>query len=74
MSAAPVVNLVGSLLLGAMVFLVGWWGRRHVAALVPPTLPPDEREKRERTLRRGALTCQAVGVLFAVVGAVAVML
>lgn len=74
MNAVAVVNLVGSLLLGGMVFLVGLWGRRHAAVLVPMGLPPDARERRERSLRRGAVACQVVGVLFAVTGGVAAML
>lgn len=65
-----VVNIVGSLGIGLAVVLVGHWGCRHAADLVPPTLPVVERASREKTLRRGARVCQVVGVLFAAAGIV----
>lgn len=66
--SVAVVNIVGSVLIGAVVVLVGSWGARHAAQLAPSTLPADERASREKTLRRGARFCQVVGVLFAVAG------
>lgn len=44
---------------------VGWWGRRHAAALVPGSLAAEARARRIGSVRRGALACLAFGALFA---------
>jgi hypothetical protein len=41
------------------------WGLRNVTELVPAHSSPERRAKDERSLRRGARSCFAVGVLFA---------
>lgn len=45
------------------LFLVGLWGRRNAANLVPPTLGAEPREKKELELRRGAVTLIVLAVL-----------
>jgi hypothetical protein len=67
------VNLVGSLLLGAAVFLVGVWGRRNAVSLLPPSLPERDRERKVVVYRRGATACQVAGVLLAGVGVVSTL-
>ena len=47
---------------------LGAWGRRHAHELAPGSYPEEEREHRERVLRRGALTAQAVAVMFFISG------
>jgi hypothetical protein len=49
---------------GALLVVLGEWGVRHAAELAPAQLGEVEREHRQRTLRRGGRTCQAVGVVF----------
>jgi hypothetical protein len=63
-----VLSIAVSVLIGATAVLVGAWGRRHAARLVPSTLPADERARRERVLSRGGWACQIVGALFAAAG------
>ena len=67
------VNLIGSVLLGAAVFLVGVWGRRNATSLLPPSLPERDRARKATVYRRGATACQAVGVLLAGVGVVSTL-
>jgi ABC-type Fe3+ transport system permease subunit len=54
------------LVLAVSLFAIGRWGRRNAAGLVPSTLPPEVRQKRERSLLRGALTCQVLALFFVV--------
>lgn len=50
--------------LGAVVALVGYWGRSRALVLVPGHLEVYDREKRIRSLQRGGLACfVAAGVL-----------
>jgi len=49
---------------GALLVLLGEWGVRRVDVLVPVELGEDERERRQRVMRRGGRTCQVVGVVF----------
>jgi hypothetical protein len=51
------------LVLAAVLFLIGWWGRRNAAALVPPSLSAESRARKERELRRGAFALIGLGVL-----------
>lgn len=68
-----VASIIVSVFLGGMVVLIGVWGGRNAARLAPPTLPPGERDKRTRAMRRGAWACQVIGVLFAVAGVVSAL-
>lgn len=54
---------VGQLVVAASLFLLGCWGRRNADRLAPTTLGEEERAKRSRTYRLGALACQAVAGL-----------
>ncbi|PXY20629.1 hypothetical protein BA062_32475 [Prauserella flavalba] len=51
---------------GALV-LLGRWGRRN-ANRVPPWLSSRERERRSRTMRRGARACYVVAAVLTVAG------
>lgn len=55
-------TMVGSqLALGAALALIGWWGRRNAPALARAG---PGHEQRATVLRRGALACQVVALLF----------
>jgi hypothetical protein len=58
--------MIGLLLVAgsAVLFLLGYWGRRNAEDLVPVSLDADERARRTRVLRRGSLACCAVAMLF----------
>lgn len=49
--------------LGAGVALLGHWGRSRVLVLVPDHLEVYDREKRIRSLQRGALACYAAAAV-----------
>lgn len=61
------------LVVACVLFPLGVWGRAQADDLVVDALPSDEREHRIAVLRRGALTCQVVAVVFGV-GAVLLLL
>lgn len=67
------VDLMASVVLGGMVFLVGLWGRRNADSLLPPTLPERDRARRASVYRRGARACQVVGVLLVGAGLLSVL-
>jgi hypothetical protein len=60
-SSAVMLSLAG------VVALLGRWGGRN-ADRVPSWLSPRERERRSRTMHRGARTCYVVAVLLTVIG------
>ncbi|MCU1679980.1 MAG: hypothetical protein JWQ81_719 [Amycolatopsis sp.] len=62
-----VAAIVVQLGVAAGLVLFGRWGRRNAAALAPASLPPAERERRERTTTRGAVACQVAGAAFAAI-------
>ena len=68
-----VADLVASVLLGGMVFLVGTWGLRNTDSLLPPALPQRDRARRATVYRRGARACQVVGVLLVGAGLLSVL-
>ena len=49
-------------------FPLGVWGRSRADTLVLPSVLGEDREHRVAVLRRGALTCQVLAVVFAVAG------
>lgn len=54
-----------ALLFGAVALvLVGTWGRRRAADLVPPGLAAEDRERQIRVIRRGARACFVTAGLF----------
>lgn len=60
-----IVFVIIQLTLAAALILVGAWGRANGHVLVPSSLPDEFQESRVRAIRRGALVCQILGVLFA---------
>jgi hypothetical protein len=54
-------------LLAVMMFAIGQWGRKRAATLVPPSLSTEEREKRARVYKRGAVVLQLTAVAFVLV-------
>jgi len=56
--------------LAAVCLAIGRWGRRNAADLVPTSMSAYGRAKQERSLRRGAWSLTAFGLLLAVLGAV----
>lgn len=65
---SEVADVFTCALVAAVLAPLGWWGFRNAETLAPVDLPEDERDRRERILRRGAVTAQAVAVLFLVAG------
>jgi hypothetical protein len=59
------VAIVVQLAVAAGLVLFGRWGARNAAVLAPASMPVDERQRRERATRRGAVACQVAGVAFA---------
>lgn len=47
---------------------LGVWGRGNAENLVAPAVLGEDRELRITVLRRGALTCQVLAVVFLLVG------
>ncbi|WP_131786044.1 hypothetical protein [Protofrankia symbiont of Coriaria ruscifolia] len=58
------------LVFAAAFFGIGRWGRRHAAELVPTSLSAEGQAKKERSLRRGAWSCQIIAVFFVLLGVV----
>lgn len=58
------LNVIVTAVLGLSLLGLGRWVRRRFAELVPPSLDEPERVRRAAVLRRGGITCQAVGWLF----------
>lgn len=58
-----VAEVVGLIVLAVAFVVFGHWARRHVDWMLPGTLSRDGREQKRRQYRRGATTCQVVGVL-----------
>lgn len=61
--------MIYNLVVGVMavgVFVVGHWGRRHVAELVPSTFTVAARDRKIRQYRRGSVVCQVVAVVLLV--------
>jgi hypothetical protein len=57
-----------SCVFAAAFFALARWGMRNAPRLVPASSTQQRREKDERSLRRGARSCFAVGVLFTLFG------
>ncbi len=56
------------LAVACVCFPLGVWGRNRSDTLVLPSVLGEDREHRVAVLRRGALTCQVLAVVFAVAG------
>lgn len=56
------------LAVACVLFPLGVWGRGRAETLVLPSVLGEDREHRVTVLRRGALTCQVLAVVFAIAG------
>jgi hypothetical protein len=63
-----ILDAVTCLVVACVLFPLGVWGRSSADNLVLPSVLGDDREHRVTVLRRGALTCQVLAVVFAVAG------
>ena len=52
------------LAVACVLFPLGVWGRGHADSLVVDAVQGEEREQRIAVLRRGAVTCQVLAVVF----------
>ncbi|WP_370250407.1 hypothetical protein [Nocardioides sp.] len=68
-----VLTVVGVPLLGALLLVGGWWGRRHADLLVGSQGAPDLRAHRRAGLMRGSLALAVAGVFMLVGGLGAAM-
>ncbi|MBW0101172.1 hypothetical protein [Pseudonocardia sp. KRD291] len=58
--------------LAAVLVVMGELGRRHAASLgLVPGMPDEHQEHRITVIRRGAIVCLAVGVVFALLAVAA---
>lgn len=48
---------------GVLLVCCGVWGGRNAASLPAARAAPDERQRREYVLRRGAFSCLLMGAL-----------
>lgn len=56
------------IVLGVLLGVLSLWGVRHASETVPVTLPEHDRLRRARVLRRGAVACGLLGVVFVTMG------
>ena len=61
------VDVVTCLVVACVLFPLGVWGRSQAENLVVDAVEGEERELRIAVLRRGALTCQVLAVVFTAV-------
>lgn len=57
-----------NIVLGVLLGVLSLWGVRHASETVPMALPEHEQLRRERVLRRGAVACGLLGVVFVAMG------
>lgn len=62
------ISGIVALVLAAVLLVVGRWGRRNAAGLVPSSLSASARQDKERVVRRGGTTCQIVATWFVLLG------
>ena len=56
------------LMVARVLFPLGVWGRAQAGDLVVDAVQGEERDRRIAVLRRGALTCQVLAVVFGLAG------
>lgn len=61
------LDVLTCLAVACVLFPLGVWGRYQAENLVVDAVEGEEREQRIAVLRRGALTCQVLAVVFAAV-------
>jgi hypothetical protein len=59
-----IVTVVFQIGMGALLVLLGQWGRRHSSELSRGIEDARERRRRATVVVRGSLACQAVGGIF----------
>jgi hypothetical protein len=59
------VSVAFQLGMGALLILLGRWGRSHAVQLSSTMPTEDERERRRQVVARGSLACQVTGGVFA---------
>lgn len=59
-----IAGIVIETVLGLALLAVGRWGRANEGRLATGWTDPGDRVSRERMLKRGAVTCTVLGVLF----------
>lgn len=60
--------------LSIALFLLGGWGLRNLSSLsFVAGMPADRLARRKRQMRRGSHLCRAVGVVFMLVAALALL-
>lgn len=52
------------LVFAVALFPLGAWGKAHADTLVVDAIQGEEREHRIQVLRRGAMTCQVMSLIF----------
>lgn len=62
-----IAGIVIETVLGLALVAVGRWGRANEGRLATGWADPGDRASRERMLKRGAITCLVLGVLFLLV-------
>lgn len=67
---ADIAMSAGMVVVAVLLVLLGGWGRRNAARLVPEAISPEDRVRQERVLRRGSVACFGAAALlvFAAVG------
>lgn len=58
-----VMHAVALAAVGSAVWALGYWGRSNVLALVPEHYDVYERERKIRSLQRGAFACYLAGLV-----------
>jgi hypothetical protein len=65
---AELLDGLTCLAVACILFPLGVWGRLNAEDLVAPAVLGYDREHRVAVLRRGALACQVVAVIFLLAG------
>jgi hypothetical protein len=64
---SAMLDALTCLVVGCVLFPLGVWGRGQAENLVVDAVEGEERELRIAVLRRGAVTCQVLAVVFVAV-------
>ncbi len=73
MTLDQVLHAAVLLAAGAGIGLLGRWGRANAVALVPTHLELHDRERRIRTLERGAAACYLAALVLVLAGVLATL-
>jgi hypothetical protein len=64
------VVLVVCLVFSVLMILFGRWGQKNAGTLLPANMVKENRTKKQQQVRRGGITWQIVGVIFAIISIV----